>query len=54
MFTFRNLFQAAAGLSLIMLIIHLVVGGGLLGAVIWSILTVLGLCLANACKKSKG
>ena len=54
MFTFYNLFQGVAGLSLIMLVLHLVAGGGLGGAVIWTLGAVVFLCAANACRPKKG
>ena len=50
MFTFNNLFAGVAGLCLMMLVLHLVVGGGLGGAVIWMVGAVVFLCASNACK----
>ena len=54
MFTFHNLFQGLAGLSLIMLVLHLMVDGGLGGALIWTLGAVVLMCTANACKPKKG
>ena len=50
MFTFHNLFQGLAGLCLMMLVLHLVVGGGLGGAVIWTMGFAIFMCASNACK----
>ena len=44
MFTFQNLFAGVAGLSLIMLVFHLVAGGDLGGAVIWMLGAVIFMC----------
>ena len=54
MFTFHNLFQGLAGIGLMMLVFHLMAGGGLGGAVIWTLGAVVLMCIANACKPKKG
>ena len=53
MFTFHNLFHGIAGLSLVMLVLHLMADGGLGGAVIWTLGFVVAMCAANACKPKK-
>ena len=51
MFTFQNLFQGLAGLSIWALIVGLVCGeASLTAAVIWTLGAVVFLCAANACK----
>ena len=60
MFTFHNLFNACAGLCIMALILSLW-GEPAPGAypdlyvgVFWTVLTVIFLCAANACKPKKG
>ena len=59
MFTFHNLFNGAAGLCIMALILSLVgepapgAYPDLYVAVFWTVLAVVFLCAANACKKKK-
>ena len=51
MFTFQNLFQGLAALSILALILGLVGGEATLtAAVFFSVVAVVFLCAANACK----
>ena len=54
MFTFANLFAAAAMVCVLVVVLHLFGGGGLVGALFWTLTAVVFACAHNACKGKKG